>query len=62
MDLNVNAFRIVQQITTENKGNKKSMAGRAGGTVGGPARAMKLTPERRKDIAKKANEARWKAD
>lgn len=62
MDLNVSAFRIVQQLTSETKGNKRSMAGRAGGAVGGPARAKKLTPERRKEIAKKANEARWKAD
>ncbi len=62
MDLNVSAFRIVQQLTTETKGNKRSLAGRAGGSAGGPARAKKLTPERRKEIAKKANEARWKAD
>lgn len=60
MDLNANAFRIVQQLTTETKGNKKSMAGRAGGTVGGPARALKLSPEKRKEIALKANRARWK--
>jgi hypothetical protein len=62
MDLNVSAFRIVQQLTTETKGNKRSVAGRAGGTVGGPARANKLTPERRKEIAKTANKARWKPD
>ena len=63
MDLNVSAFRIVQQLTTENKEDRrKSLAGKAGGKVGGPARAIQLTPERRKEIAKKANKARWKAD
>jgi len=34
--------------------------GRRGGLKGGKARAEKLSPERRKEIAKKANEARWK--
>lgn len=33
--------------------------GRLGGLKGGKARAEKLTPERRKEIAKKAIEARW---
>jgi hypothetical protein len=61
MDLNVAAFRIVRNLTTENKDDKKSSAARAGGLVGGPARATKLTPERRQEIAKKANKARWKA-
>jgi hypothetical protein len=34
-------------------------AGRLGGLIGGKARAEKLTPEERRDIAKKAAEARW---
>lgn len=34
-------------------------AGRLGGLIGGKARAEKLTPEERKEIAKKAAEARW---
>lgn len=34
--------------------------GRAGGLKGGTARADKLSPERRAEIAKKAAEARWK--
>jgi hypothetical protein len=60
MDLNKNAFRIVQSLTTENKVDKKrSSAAKAGGLVGGVARAAKLTPERRKDIAVKANATRW---
>ena len=33
--------------------------GRLGGRKGGKARAEKLSPERRKEIAKKAAEARW---
>ncbi|MBK7967507.1 MAG: histone H1 [Bacteroidetes bacterium] len=34
--------------------------GRKGGLKGGKARANKLTPERRKEIAQKAAEKRWK--
>jgi hypothetical protein len=34
--------------------------GRAGGQKGGAARAGKLTPEQRKEIAKIAASARWK--
>jgi hypothetical protein len=34
--------------------------GRKGGLKGGPARAAKLTPEERRESAKKAAEARWK--
>lgn len=34
--------------------------GRLGGLKGGKARADKLTPEYRKEIAKKAAETRWK--
>ncbi len=60
MDLNVNAFRIVKHLTTENKKEDiRSAAGRTAGKVGGLARAKKLTPERRKAIALKANKARW---
>jgi hypothetical protein len=33
--------------------------GRLGGRKGGKARAEKLSPERRREIAKKAAEARW---
>jgi hypothetical protein len=33
--------------------------GRAGGLKGGPARARKLTPEQRSDIARKGALARW---
>ncbi len=33
--------------------------GRLGGLKGGKARAGKLTPEQRKEIARRAAEARW---
>ncbi len=33
--------------------------GRRGGLKGGKARAEKLTPEQRKEIARKAAKARW---
>lgn len=36
--------------------------GRLGGQKGGKARAEKLTPERRKEIARKAAETRWTKD
>jgi hypothetical protein len=60
MDLNVTAFRIVRQLTTENKEDKRSAAARVAGKVGGPARAAKLTKEEMREIALKANRARWK--
>jgi hypothetical protein len=34
-------------------------AGKAGGKIGGPARAEALTPKRRSEIAAKAAAARW---
>lgn len=34
--------------------------GRLGGLVGGKARAAKLSPERRREIAQQAAAARWK--
>lgn len=33
--------------------------GRQGGVKGGPARNAALTPERRREIAKKGAEAKW---
>lgn len=37
-----------------------SELGRAGGLKGGDARAASLTPERRREIAQKAAQSRWK--
>jgi hypothetical protein len=62
MDLNVRAFRTVQEAIREDsstQGTKKAAA-RKGGLIGGPARAKSISPERRTEIARKANQARWK--
>lgn len=66
-DPNVLAFDIVQQVTgqapPEPEPPKKNEAavtlGRLGGLKGGKARATKLTPERRAEIARKAAKKRW---
>lgn len=39
--------------------NPLSERGRKGGLVGGKARSEKLSPEQRKEIAKKAASGRW---
>ena len=58
-DHNKLAHSIVNQATAEK--NPAAVAlDRLGGKVGGHARAAKLTPERKKEIALKAAEARWK--
>lgn len=67
-DFAVNAFRVVQQATkepepetkVEGKNPHAVALGRLGGLKGGKSRASKLTPEQRKEIAKKAASARWK--
>jgi hypothetical protein len=70
-DFAVNAFRVVQEATEEKqpeqpqekiKGkNPNAVAlGRLGGLKGGKARASKLTPEQRKEIAKIAATTRWR--
>ncbi len=47
--------------TTLQKKNPAAVAlGRLGGLKGGKARAAKLTPEERSQIAKKAAQSRWK--
>jgi hypothetical protein len=59
-DVNVIASNIVGQVTSESSKNPNAVAlGRLGGLKGGKARASKLTPEQRKEIAKKAAKARW---
>jgi hypothetical protein len=70
-DLNILASQIIAEATEEEKPAEerepepeKNQAavelGRKGGLKGGKARAAKLTPERRREIAKKAAQARWK--
>jgi hypothetical protein len=72
-DFSVTAFRVVQKATgqVEHKSepsepesmdgkNPHAVAlGRLGGLKGGRARTEKLTPERRKEIARKAAQSRW---
>jgi hypothetical protein len=71
-DFAVNAFRVVEQAIGEHmdgapledpKAGKNAAAvalGKIGGKKGGKARAAKLSPAKRKTIAKKAAAARWK--
>ena len=74
-DINQLAYQIVQEATGEcSTGVVLDMAeppvpeknpaavalGKLGGKKGGQARAASLSPERRKEIAKKAAETRWK--
>lgn len=56
-DVNVIASQIVQEATSKNPA--AVALGRLGGLKGGKARANKLTPEQRGEIAKKAARARW---
>ncbi|MFC5409713.1 hypothetical protein ACFPMF_10370 [Larkinella bovis] len=49
--------------TPEDTKNPAAVAlGRLGGLKGGKARASKLTPEQRKEIAQKAAQKRWKKE
>lgn len=68
-DLNQLAASIVDQATSEEPETKDEddgkdpnavALGRKGGLKGGPARAKKLTPEQRSEIAKKAAAKRWR--
>ena len=61
-DINVIASNVVDKATDEEHIVKNPAAvalGRLGGLKGGKARARKLSPERRSEIAKKAASARW---
>lgn len=60
-----NAVRVMQIATGETveefdtTDNGKDKAAKALGKKGGKARAEKLTPEQRREIARKAAEKRW---
>ena len=57
------AFNVVQQATGEAPSTKltgKKADSSKGGKKGGKARAEKLTPEERSEIARMAAQARWK--
>lgn len=64
-DINVLASSIVSETTADMANvtpikNPNAVAlGRLGGLKGGKARVSKLTPEQRKEIAKKAAQKRW---
>ena len=47
-------------LDDEAKSAAATLLGRLGGRKGGLARAKKLSPERRSEIARTAAEARWK--
>jgi hypothetical protein len=60
MDLNVRAFRVVQEaVNGGSPVSRKKAAARSGGLKGGPSRARSISRERRIEIAKKASAARW---
>jgi hypothetical protein len=70
-DANQAAFRVVRELTGDTdesaprrpakKKNPAAVAlGKLGGSKGGKARAKKLTPEQRSEIARKAARARWR--
>ena len=65
-DPDVTAFRVIQEATDDagkpaSVKNPAAVAlGRLGGKKGGKARAAKLSPQERSEIARKAAEARWK--
>jgi hypothetical protein len=62
-DINQLAKSVVDAATAPHDKNPAAVAlGRLGGLKGGKARAEKLTPERKKEIAQKAAKTRWKKD
>ena len=66
VDMNQLAAAIVEAATegepeVADKRDPNAVAlGRKGGLKGGKARAAKLSPEQRREIAKKAAESRWR--
>lgn len=67
-DTNQKAKAIVDLVTDQPKPTPSdeiraaaAALGRKGGLKGGKARAAKLSPKRRSEIAKKAAKARWAA-
>lgn len=71
-DLNELAARIAEEAAGETepasppaapeKNPHAQALGRLGGKKGGEARASKLTPEQRREIAQKAAAARWSGE
>ncbi len=71
-DFRVTAFHVVQEATGQSKTESEQVnadkekkfdsvaLGHLGGLKGGKARAKKLTPEQRKEIAKLVASVRWR--
>jgi hypothetical protein len=63
LDLNALAASIVREATEGAPQSEKNPAavalGRLGGLKGGKVRAERMTPEERREAARKAAEARW---
>ena len=51
--------RILLYVAGKRKNPAAVALGRKGGKKGGPARAASMTPEQRRESARKAVEARW---
>ena len=70
-DFSIHALRVVEEATKdketmtveevriEGKNPNAVALGRLGGLKGGKARAQKLSPDQRKEIAQKAAKKRW---
>lgn len=59
-DLNQMAYRVAQHATEPQEPETAAQrTGREGGLKGGKARAAKLTPDERSEIAREAARARW---
>lgn len=63
MDVNTNAFRIVRALTEEKEEtvDVRKESARTAGKIGGRARAGRLTPERRTEIARMGGASRRKS-
>lgn len=69
VDTNRRANRIARLLTGEETSEEETKRspiseylaeiGRKGGKIGGAARASKLSPKRRSEIARKASRSRW---
>lgn len=54
-----NASSSIDDVVTQEKNPHAAALGRLGGKKGGPARAMRLSAERRIEIARQAAQTRW---
>lgn len=59
-DKEENQEKVIEDSQAERKNPAAVALGRLGGLKGGKARAVKLTPEQRSEIARIAAQARWR--